>query len=128
MNYLTLENVTKSYGEKVLFENISLHVDQGQKIAIVAKNGTGKSTLLRVIAGIEGSEGENSKILLRKDIRIGFLNQEPDFQDDHTIMEAVFDSENALIHCVNNYDKALALPEMHEALQSPLLQMYDWTA
>ena len=71
MNFLTLENVTKSYGEKVLFKNISLHIDKGQKIGLIAKNGTGKTTLMRVIAGREGSEGENAKIILRKDIRIG---------------------------------------------------------
>ena len=78
MNYLTLENVTKTYGEKTLFNNITLHIDKGQKIALVAKNGTGKSTLLRVLSGIEGSEGENSEIIIRKDIRTGILNQEPD--------------------------------------------------
>jgi ABC transport system ATP-binding/permease protein len=59
MNYLTLENVTKTYGEKVLFRNIQLQISKGQKVALVAKNGTGKTTLLRVIAGLEAPEGEN---------------------------------------------------------------------
>ena len=58
MNYLTLENVSKTYGEKVLFDNISLRINQGQKVALIAKNGTGKSTLLRVISGQEAGEGE----------------------------------------------------------------------
>jgi ATP-binding cassette subfamily F protein uup len=57
MNFLTLENITKSYGEKVLFQNLSLYIDKGQKIGLIAKNGTGKTTLMRVIAGLEGSEG-----------------------------------------------------------------------
>ena len=62
MNYLTLENITKSFGEKVLFENINLTIAKGQKIALIAKNGTGKTTLLKVIAGTESVEGENAKI------------------------------------------------------------------
>jgi len=60
LNFLTLENVTKSYGEKVLFKNITLYIDKGQKIGLIAKNGTGKTTLMRVIAGREGSEGEQA--------------------------------------------------------------------
>jgi len=65
VNFLNLENVSKTYGEKVLFDHIDLQVNKGQKIALVAKNGSGKSTLLRVIAGQEAAEGENAKILLR---------------------------------------------------------------
>ena len=72
MNYLTLENVTKTYGEKTLFKNLNLQISKGQKIALVAKNGTGKSTMLRVIAGLEGSEGEQSKVMIHRDIRVGF--------------------------------------------------------
>ena len=75
MNYLTLENVSKSYGDKVLFNKINLQISKGQKIALVAKNGSGKSTLLRVIGGQEAPEGETAKILVRKDIKIGFLWQ-----------------------------------------------------
>ena len=91
MNYLTLENITKIYGEKTLFKDLSLHIDKGQKIALIAKNGSGKSTLMRVIAGQDGAEGERSKIIFRKDLRIGFLEQEPEFHPNHTVIEAVFD-------------------------------------
>ena len=90
MNYLTLENVSKSYGEKVLFQDISLQISKGQKVALVAKNGTGKTTLLKVLAGIEPGEGETHKVQLARDIRIGFLEQDPTFLDGHTVMEAVF--------------------------------------
>jgi len=75
VNYLTLENVSKSFGEKLLFKDLSLQISMGEKIALVAKNGTGKTTLLRLIAGLETGEGENRKILLRKGIKIGFLEQ-----------------------------------------------------
>ena len=92
MNFLTLENVTKSYGEKVLFQGISLHIDKGQKIGLIAKNGTGKTTLMRVIAGRESSEGESARVTLRKDIRIGWLDQDPDFHPDQDVLGAVLDN------------------------------------
>ena len=76
MNYLSLENITKTYGEKVLFDNLSLQVTKGQKIALIAKNGSGKSTLLRVVGGMEGVEGENAKVWMNKSIRSAFLEQE----------------------------------------------------
>ncbi|HNE48518.1 MAG TPA: ATP-binding cassette domain-containing protein, partial [Saprospiraceae bacterium] len=69
MNYLTLEHVTKTYGEKTLFEDINLSVNKGDKIALVAKNGSGKTTLLRVIAGEESGEGEKCSIQLHKDVK-----------------------------------------------------------
>ncbi|MBC7774506.1 MAG: ABC-F family ATP-binding cassette domain-containing protein [Phycisphaerae bacterium] len=107
MNFLTLENVSKSYGEKLLFQNIGLHLDKGQKIGLIAKNGTGKSTLMRVIAGKEGSEGEGAKITLRKDIRIGWLDQEPNFPPGMDVLGAVLDPTNPLVRVVQRYEKAL---------------------
>ncbi|MFN0172996.1 MAG: ABC-F family ATP-binding cassette domain-containing protein [Saprospiraceae bacterium] len=107
MNFLTLENVSKSYGEKLLFQNISLHLDKGQKIGLIAKNGTGKSTLMRVIAGKEGSEGEGSKITIRKGIRIGWLDQEPNFPPGMDVLGAVLDPTNPLVRVVQRYEKAL---------------------
>ncbi len=123
MNFLTLENVTKSYGEKVLFRNISLHIDKGQKIGLIAKNGTGKSTLLRVIAGLEGSEGENARILLRKDIRIGWLEQEPVFPPDIDVLTAALDPANPMVRVVQRYERALTQPENTEELQEAMAQM-----
>ncbi len=108
VNFLTLENVTKSYGEKVLFQNLSLHIDKGQKIGLIAKNGTGKTTLMRVIAGREGSEGENAKIILRKGIRIGWLDQEPHFLPELDVLSAVLDPANPLVRVVQRYEHALA--------------------
>ena len=123
MNYLTLENVTKTYGEKTLFNNITLHIDKGQKIALVAKNGTGKSTLLRVLSGIEGSEGENSEIIIRKDIRTGILNQEPDLDPQHTILESVFSSDSPQMKALRDYEYALLRPENTENLEKAMQQM-----
>lgn len=123
MNFLTLENVTKSYGEKVLFRNISLHIDKGQKIGLIAKNGTGKTTLMRVIAGKEGSEGENAKITLRKGIRIGWLDQEPEFHPGMDVLSAVLDPANPLVQVVQQYEHALAHPEQTAELQDAIAQM-----
>ncbi len=128
MNFLTLENVTRSYGEKVLFKNINLHIDKGQKIGLIAKNGTGKSTLMRVIAGKEGSEGENAKITFRKDIRIGWLDQEPDFHPELDVLSAVLDDANPMVRVVKAYEKALAHPEKTEQLQLAMSQMDELNA
>ncbi len=128
MNYLTLENVTKTYGEKVLFNGIEMHIDRGQKIALVAKNGTGKTTLLRVLAGLEGSEGEQSKIIIKRDIRTGFLHQEPDFYDRHTVMEAVFASESPLIQTVRRYELAMQNPQNEDEMQTALSGMDEHKA
>lgn len=130
MNFLTLENVTKSYGEKVLFRNINLFIDKGQKIGLIAKNGTGKTTLMRVIAGKEGSEGENAKILLRKDIRIGWLDQEPEFHPGLDVLGAVLDDANPLVRLVRRYEHALAHPENAAELQEAMSAMDEqqaWT-
>ncbi len=127
MNYLSLENVTKTYGEKTLFKDISLQVNKGQKIALVAKNGSGKTTLLRVIAGQEAPEGEKSKILVRKDIRIGYLPQDPDFYAHHTILEAVFDSDNEMTKAVKAYEEAMLLSDP-KAIQSASIAMDDLKA
>lgn len=128
MNYLTLENISKTYGEKVLFEDISLQISKGQKVALVAKNGTGKTTLLKVLAGIEPPEGENHTVQMARDIRIGFLEQDPVFLDSHTVMEAVFDTDNPMIQAIKNYEEALLFPDREEALQSAMSQMDDLKA
>jgi ABC transport system ATP-binding/permease protein len=128
MNYLTLENVTKSYGEKVLFKNVSLTIEQGQKIALVAKNGSGKTTLLRVLAGIEGSEGEQSKILIKKDIVTGFLNQDPKFEANQSVIDAIFQSGNPKIEAIKKYEVAVLHPDNQDAMNTALAQMDDLKA
>lgn len=126
MNYLTLENVTKTYGEKVLFQNISLQISKGQKVALVAKNGTGKSTLLRVIAGLEQPEGEQSELLLRRDVRVGYLVQEPEFAEGATVIDAVLNSENPMIQVIKQYE--LAMLGVGESLENVLAKMEDLKA
>jgi ATP-binding cassette subfamily F protein uup len=128
MNYLTLENVTKTYGEKVLFQGIDLQISKGQKVALVAKNGSGKTTLMRVIAGQETSEGETSKIMLRRGIRVGYLEQEPDFYAEDTVLDAVLQSDNPIIQAIKRYEMALLHPGDAPKMQAALAQMDDLKA
>ncbi len=107
MNYLTLENITKHYGEKQLFDHISFTIDKGNKVALVAKNGSGKSTLLKIILGEESSEGEDAKVFIHKNIQVGILQQEPEFRGEDTISQAIFDTKNPMLLAIKNYEKAL---------------------
>ncbi|HOY15677.1 MAG TPA: ABC-F family ATP-binding cassette domain-containing protein [Haliscomenobacter sp.] len=128
MNYLTLENVTKTYGEKVLFQNINLQVNKNQKVGLVAKNGSGKSTLLRVVAGLEGSEGESARVLMHRDARIGFLFQDPEFNPHHTIIEAALDADNPTFNAIKAYEEALLQSDNETLLQAAMTQMDDLKA
>ena len=128
MNYLTLENVTKTYGEKVLFDGISLQISKGQKVALVAKNGTGKSTLLRVISGTEPSEGEKSKVMLAKNIKLGMLTQEAVFDDEATIIDAVLDGDSPLFAAIRQYEEVTLLNRSAEEMQAAVTAMDDLKA
>ena len=103
--YLQVENLTKSYGFKCLFENISFGIDQGQRVSIIAPNGTGKSTLLKIISGKEIYD--SGKITFNNDIRIGYLPQEPDFPNDITIIESCFTTKNEVTNCIKEYERLI---------------------
>jgi len=123
VNYLSLENITKTYGEKVLFDNLTLQVTKGQKIALIAKNGTGKSTLLRVVGGKEGVEGENAKVWMHKGIRSSFLEQEPEFSQGQNLIEAILDSPDPQLRAVQKYRLALLHPNDEQSLQNALQEL-----
>ncbi len=127
MQYLLLERVNKSYGEKVLFSDLNLSISKGDKIALVAKNGSGKTTLLRIIAGEDGVEGENAKILFAKDLRMAYLKQEPDFNPEDTVLDAIFDSDVEAIRIIKDYENAL-LHEDHEAMSILMARIEDLKA
>ncbi len=107
MNYLFFENVSKTYGDKVLLDNIDLNISKGDKIGLVAKNGSGKTTLLRIISGEESPEGENAKILFKTDINTVFLKQEPEFDKGITVLDAVFDVDEPKLNAIKEYESAL---------------------
>jgi len=128
MNYLTLENVSKTYGEKVLFDKINFTISKGEKIAIVAKNGAGKSTMLKVIAGVEPAEGETQKVWLYKNIEVGYLVQDPEFQAADTVLDAVFDSDNPMMKALRAYEEALIWQSKPEKMEEALTLMDDLKA
>ncbi len=103
--YLLIENAAKVYGELILFDNITLVINQGQKIALVGRNGSGKTTLLNIIAGIDSFDRGN--IYLNKDIKVGYLKQDPQFKPEYTIFQAVFDSQNEMLKIVEKYEVAI---------------------
>ncbi|MDE6121044.1 MAG: ATP-binding cassette domain-containing protein, partial [Muribaculaceae bacterium] len=105
-NFLNIENLTKSYGDRLLFADITFGVDEGDKIGIVARNGTGKSTLLRIIAGAESPDSGN--IVYRNGLRVGYLPQEPLFAEGQTVLEAALDGDDAIAGLVRRYNAALA--------------------
>lgn len=125
MNYVSAENLTKSYGLKVLFQDITFHVNEGDKIAIVAKNGSGKSTLLKILMGKEIADSGN--VVINKDIQVVLFDQEIDFEGNLNVEEFMMTLDSAPILAVKNYhhalhtenpddmDKALAEMEIHKA-------------
>lgn len=125
MNYLTLERVSKSYGEKLLFKDLTLFINKAEKVALIAKNGTGKTSLLNIIIGKERSEGSEGKIYINKDIRIGYLEQEPELNPEKTIFEEVLAVENPMVKAVKNYLEALENPDNPALLEEAGHQMEE---
>lgn len=89
--YLDVQNLTKSFGDLVLFNNISFSVAEGQRIGLIAQNGTGKSTLLSVLTGKEGKDG--GEIIMKKDLKIGYLEQKTQFDDNESVLDACFNHQ-----------------------------------
>ena len=105
MNYLSVENLTKSFGDRVIFSDVSFGIDLGQKVAIVAKNGNGKTTLLRCLMEMEPYD--SGRVVYRNDIRVAFMQQSENLDDDHTILEAVFSHDLPELQIVKKYNQAL---------------------
>ena len=127
MQYIRLEQVSKSYGEKVLFKDINLTLSKGDKVAIVAKNGSGKSTLLRVIEGSESAEGELSNVWRSKDIRTFFLKQAPVFHESESILENILNTDIPAVQILKAYKLAQAKNDT-EQLEGLLQEMDDLKA
>ena len=115
MNYLSVENISKSYGDRILFKNISFGINEGQKIGFVAKNGTGKTSILNIIAGDDIPDTGN--VVSRKNIKISYLSQDPKLDPNCTIEEIIKTSDNFIIKIITDYEKALLQPEDTEAYQ-----------
>ena len=115
MNYLSVENISKSYGDLMLFEGISFGINQGQKIGFIAKNGSGKTSLLNIIAGKDVPD--SGQVINRKELRIAYLSQDDFFDDSLTISEAIFSADNPLLKIIEQYENALLDINNTEAYQ-----------
>ena len=124
MNFVTLEAVSKSYGEKVLLDKIDLRINKGDKIALIAQNGSGKTTLMKILCGQVAPEGVSPKVLVAPDIRIGFLDQEPDFAGGQTIRDAILRIDLPEIKAWAAHEQALMQGEQ-EALEEAAVSMDD---
>lgn len=116
MNYLSVENISKTYGERVLFENISFGISKDQKVAFVAKNGSGKTSILNIIANLDVPD--SGQVVSRKGISIAYLAQKEDIDPNLTIEETIFATDNKILSIVNQYEKALLNLENEDAYQA----------
>ncbi len=115
MNLLTVENIAKSYGELVLFKEISFGINKDQKIALIAKNGSGKTSILNILARLDAPD--TGQVNFRKGIRMSYLAQEPVLRPELTIEETIFASDNEILKVIQAYENALEHPEDAEAYQ-----------
>ena len=115
MNLLSVEDISKSYGEKVLFKSISFGINKGQKIALIAKNGTGKTSILDIIVGKDKPDDGN--VIFRKGIQTAYLPQEPNLDPKLTVEETILKADNPTLKIIANYDKSLEDPNDQEAYQ-----------
>jgi len=103
---LQIENLTKSYGDRMLFSDVTFGVNEGDKIGVIAKNGTGKSTMLRIIAGME--DADSGSVVFRNGLRVGFLEQLPPLDPDLTVLEACMSEDHHITSVISDYERALA--------------------
>ncbi len=125
MHYVTCEGLTKSFGIQPLFKNITFHIEEGDKIALIARNGVGKSTLLRLLA--ERDKPDAGKLWIHKDVTVALFEQEPNFDDNSTVLENIFHSENAVLKAIAAYEASLET-EDGDAISDAIVAMDDMNA
>jgi len=119
LNYLQVDNLSKAYGEKVLFKNISFSLDKGQKVALIARNGTGKSSLMHILAGIEAPDSGN--ITTRRDLKIDYLQQNPQLDESKSILDTIFAAGTGVMKVIHDYEFALEQLKHNPGPESDLL-------
>ena len=121
MNYVNVENISKSYGELELFQNLSFSIHKDDKIAFVAKNGSGKTSILNMLSGKDTPN--SGQIIMRNGLRTAFLSQSPEFDSKLTIEETIFNADLPILKIIDNYEKALQNPEDADNYQKAFEQM-----
>ena len=118
MNYLSVENISKSFGIRTLFEDISFGINQGKKIAFIAKNGTGKTSLINILTGKDTPD--SGQVVYRKGLKIGFLEQEPVLDPDATVEEIIYSADNPIIKIIKHYEDVITNPDMADQMQDAI--------
>lgn len=118
--YLQVDNLTKSFGDLVLFEDISFGIAEGQRIGLIAKNGTGKTTLLNILSAKESYD--SGSIVFRRDLKVAYLEQDPHYPDDITVLEACFRSGTEVTEVIAEYERVMASGN-HDKLDDILQRM-----
>ena len=106
MNVLSIEGLGRQFGERELFKNISFGLEKGEKVALIAPNGTGKSTILKIIAGVD--EANEGKVVINPDFRWAYLEQDPSFKAHLTINEHIRGTHSEVLKIIRNYEQAVA--------------------
>ncbi|SFH19962.1 ABC-F family ATP-binding cassette domain-containing protein [Pontibacter chinhatensis] len=123
MNFLSAENISKSFGDRWLFKNLSFGISQGQRVVLVGVNGSGKTTLLNVLAGkLPPDEGSVS---VRKEISIGYLGQNPEFDEELTVQQTIFAMQNETLQLIKEYEAAIANPNTGDEKMQKLMERMD---
>src|ERR1700677_3891423 len=104
MHYVSVADLSKSYGVKPLFRNITFHLEEGDKIALVARNGSGKSTLLRILSGKETAD--DGTVWIHKDVTVALFEQEPSFIEDRSILDNIFHHKHPIIDAIKDFEDA----------------------
>lgn len=120
ISFLQVDNLSKRFGEQLLFENLSFGIGKNQKVALIAKNGMGKSTMLKIIAGKETAD--TGTVIFRNDISVGYLEQDPQLEPENNVFEEVFNSDSPLLTVIKNYEEAITNNDA-EALEELIPQM-----
>jgi len=123
MNLLSAENISKNYADRWLFRDLNFGLQQGQRVALVGINGTGKTTLLRILAGIE--PGDTGSVSVRKDTRVAFLGQQPVFNENLTVEETIFASQNATLAAIRDYEHVVNDPNHSPNELQRVLELMD---
>jgi len=118
MNYLSIENISKSFGVRTLFEDISFGINQGKKIAFIAKNGTGKTSLINILTGKDSPD--SGQVVYRKGIKVGYLEQEPKLDPDATVEEVIYSADNPIIKIIKHYEEVITNPDMADQMQDAI--------